>query len=73
MPITAIAENHGGDATLAAKNALLGMIEYIVGEHGYTRQRAYATCSVAVDLKVLELVDVPNFIVTAFLPLEIFV
>jgi len=28
---------------------------------------------VAVDLKVSELVDVPNFIVTAFLPLEIFV
>ncbi|NBP77535.1 MAG: hypothetical protein EBU62_08585, partial [Proteobacteria bacterium] len=55
------------------KNALLGMIEYIVREHGYTRQQAYAICSVAVDLKVSELVDVPNFIVTAFLPLEIFV
>ena len=73
MPITADDENHGGDATLAAKNALLGMIEYIVREHGYTRQQAYAICSVAVDLKVSELVDVPNFIVTAFLPLEIFV
>ncbi len=73
MPITADGVNHFGDATMAAKNALLGMIEYIVREHGYTRQQAYAICSVAVDLKVSELVDVPNFIVTAFLPLEIFV
>jgi acetamidase/formamidase len=27
---------------------------------------------VAVDLKVSELVDVPNFVVSAFLPLDIF-
>jgi formamidase len=73
MPLDADGTNHDRDATLAAKNALLGMIEYIVREHGYTRQQAYAICSVAVDLKVSELVDVPNFIVTAFLPLEIFV
>lgn len=73
MPIDHDGENHDRDATLAAKNALLGMIDYIVREHGYTRQQAYAICSVAVDLKVSELVDVPNFIVTAFLPLDIFV
>jgi formamidase len=28
---------------------------------------------VAVDLKVSEVVDVPNFVVSAFLPLDIFV
>ena len=33
---------------------------------------ANRTCSVAVDLKVSELVDVPNFVVSAFLPLDIF-
>jgi acetamidase/formamidase len=44
-----------------------------LGEHGgWTRQQAYAICSVAVDLKVSELVDVPNFVVSAFLPLDIF-
>ena len=60
------------DATLAAKNALLNMIEHLVDERGYTDQQAYAICSVAVDLKLSELVDVPNFVVSAFLPLDIF-
>lgn len=61
------------DATLAARNALLNMIDYLVGERGYSRQQAYAICSVAVDLKISELVDVPNMVVSAFLPLDIFV
>ena len=32
----------------------------------------YAICSVSVDLKLSELVDVPNMVVSAFLPLDIF-
>lgn len=63
---------HSEDATLAARNALLNMIDYLVDERGYTAQQAYAICSVAVDLKLSELVDVPNFVVSAFLPLDIF-
>ncbi len=65
--------NHSEDATLAARNALLNMIDYLVAERGFTRPQAYAICSVAVDLKISELVDVPNFVVSAFLPLDIFV
>ena len=65
--------NFSEDATLAARNALLNMIDYLVAERGFTRQQAYAICSVAVDLKISELVDVPNFVVSAFLPLDIFV
>jgi formamidase len=60
------------EATLAARNALLAMIDYLVDERGYTRQQAYAICSVAVDLKISELVDVPNIVVSAVLPLDIF-
>jgi formamidase len=60
------------DATLAARNALLAMIAHLQ-ERGFTRQQAYALCSVAVDLRVSEVVDVPNFVVTAFLPLDIFI
>jgi len=60
------------DATLSARNALLAMIDHLQ-ERGYNRQQAYAICSVAVDLKVSELVDVPNVVVSAFLPLDIFV
>jgi formamidase len=49
------------------------MIDYLGYERGFSRQQAYALCSVAVDLKLSELVDVPNFVVSAFLPLDIFV
>jgi formamidase len=63
--------NEPEDVTVAARNALLNMIDHLGAEYGYTRQQAYTICSVAVDLKVSELVDVPNFVVSAFLPLEI--
>ena len=60
------------DTTLAARNALLYMIEHLVSERGYSEQQAYAICSVAVDLRISEMADVPNFVVSAFLPLDIF-
>ena len=60
------------DATLAARNALLNMID-LLAERGWSRQQAYAICSVAVDLRVSQLVDVPSFLVSAFLPEDIFV
>jgi formamidase len=58
--------------SLAARNALLNMIDYL-DERGWTPQQAYAICSVAVDLKISQLVDVPNMLVSAFLPEDIFV
>ncbi len=71
MSIRADGTNESEDTTLSAKNALLSMIDLLV-ERGWSRQQAYAICSVAVDLKLSELVDVPNMIVSAFLPLDIF-
>lgn len=65
--------NYSEDLTIAARNALLNMIDYLVDQRNYTAQQAYAICSVAVDLKVSQMVDVPNFVVSAFLPLDIFV
>ena len=73
ISLTKEGENRSEDATLAARNALLNMIDYLGHERGFSRQQAYALCSVAVDLKISELVDVPNFVVSAFLPLDIFV
>jgi formamidase len=64
--------NYSEDLTIAARNALLNMIDYLVDQRGFTAQQAYAICSVAVDLKVSQMVDVPNFVVSAFLPLDIF-
>jgi formamidase len=48
------------------------MIEHLVHEIGYTRQQAYALCSVAVNLQVGEVVDSPNYVATATVPLDIF-
>jgi formamidase len=67
-PLTNLSE----DLTLAARNALLQMIDYIVRQHKLTPEQAYVLASVAVDLRVSQVVDVPNFIVSAFLPLEVF-
>jgi formamidase len=64
-------DNESEDASLAARNALLNMIDYL-GTRGFDRQQAYAICSCAVDLRISQTVDVPNFLVTALLPLDIF-
>jgi formamidase len=61
------------DLTVAARRALRNMIDYLVMEYGYSRQQAYAISSVAVDLNVAELVNSPNYVVTASVPLDIFV
>lgn len=70
IPVTPEGENRAVDLTLAARNALLAMID-LLGERGFSRQQAYALCSVAVDLKVSQVVDVPNVLVSAFLPLDV--
>jgi formamidase len=63
--------NESEDITLAARNALLNMIDHLE-TRGFTRQQAYALCSVAVDLRISQTVDVPNLLVSALLPLDIF-
>ena len=65
--------NLSKDVNLAAQNALVSMIDYIVAEYGYDRTQAYMIASVAVDIRIGQLVDVPNVGATAILPLDIFV
>ena len=64
--------NLSKDVNLAAQNALVAMIDYIVDEYGYDRTQAYMIASVAVDIRIGQLVDVPNVGATAILPLDIF-
>lgn len=71
IPITSDGANRGEDITLAAKNALLNMIDHL-SERGWSPQQAYAICSVAVDLRISQVVDLPNVLVSAFLPEDIF-
>ena len=70
MPI-ADGKNESGNVTLATRQALLNMVNLLM-DRGYSREQAYVICSVAVDFKVSEVVDLPNVCVSAFLPLDIF-
>jgi formamidase len=65
-------ENLSEDLTLAARAALIDMIDWLEREHGLTREQAYILCSVAVDLVVGQVVDVPNYTVSAIIDLEVF-
>jgi len=71
MPVDADGSNDGGNITLAARNAVIQMID-LLQERGWTREQAYIICSVAVDLKISNVVDVPNVVVSAVLPEAIF-
>jgi acetamidase/formamidase len=62
----------GPDLMTAARDAVRRMIEYPGREHGLAAVDAYMLCSVAGDLKISEIVDVPNFIVTMYFPLSVF-
>ena len=63
---------HGPDLHECARQAVRHMIDHLVRERGLSREEAYIVCSVAVDLKVSEIVDAPNWIISAFLPEMIF-
>ena len=60
------------DLMVAARDAVRRMIDWLGREHDLEPLRAYLLCSVAVDLRISEIVDVPNFVVTAYCPLGIF-
>jgi acetamidase/formamidase len=62
----------GPDLMTAARDALRRMIEWMGREHGLEPMQAYLLCSVTIDLRISEIVDVPNFVVTAHCPLSIF-
>ena len=63
---------HGPDLFASAQRAVLHMIDHLVRERGFSREEAYVICSVAADLKISEIVDAPNWIVSAFIPESIF-
>jgi formamidase len=71
MPINAKGEIESENLTLAARNALLNMI-MLLQERGFSREQAYVICSVAVDLRISNVVDVPNYVVSALVPEAIF-
>ena len=62
----------GPDLMEAARNAIRHMIDHLQRTYGLSRTDAYMLCSVAVDLKICEIVDAPHWLISAFLPQSIF-
>jgi acetamidase/formamidase len=62
----------GPDLMEAAKAALLGMIELLAKRHGMSEVDAYLLCSVAGDLRISEIVDIPNWVVSFYFPRCVF-
>ena len=69
---TGIPVEVGMDLNVAAREALLEMIDHLERTYGFARPAAYALCSAAVDLRISEVVDVPYPLVSALLPLDLF-
>jgi acetamidase/formamidase len=63
---------HGEDLYLNSQNAVRYMIEWLQANRGLSRSQAYCLCSAAADLKISEIVDAPNWIVSCYLPLSVF-
>ncbi|MFB6155261.1 MAG: acetamidase/formamidase family protein [Haloferacaceae archaeon] len=60
------------DLMEATKLAVRHMIEHLHDARDLSRGEAYILCSAAVDLKISEVVDAPNWTVTAYVPQSIF-
>jgi acetamidase/formamidase len=56
----------------ATKDAVRGAIDRLVDRRGLSREEAYVLCSVAGDLKINEVVDEPNWVVSCYLAESLF-
>ncbi|MEA2781710.1 MAG: hypothetical protein QOK29_3254 [Rhodospirillaceae bacterium] len=62
----------GPDLMEATKNAVRGMIELLGKQHGMSAENAYMLCSVCADMRISEVVDQPNWVVSCYLPRLVF-
>jgi acetamidase/formamidase len=62
----------GPDLFAGAQDAVRGMIGHLTSMRGMTPEDAYLLCSLAVDLRISEIVDAGQYIVSALLPEAIF-
>jgi acetamidase/formamidase len=62
----------GPDLMQAAKAAVRGMIDLLSKRHNMNPVDAYMLCSVCGDLRISEIVDVPNWVVSFYFPRVVF-
>lgn len=60
------------DLMTAAKDSVRGMIERLGKLHGLSPENAYMLCSVCADLRISEIVDRPNWVVSCYFPRLVF-
>ena len=62
----------GPDLYAAAQDAVRAMIDHLAREYGLSREDAYVLSSLCVDLRISEVVDAGQYVVSALLPLAVF-
>jgi acetamidase/formamidase len=62
----------GPDLMAGARDAVMGMVDLLTAKHGLKPVEAYMLCSVCADLRVSEVVDMPNWVVSLYFPRIVF-
>ena len=62
----------GPDLMGAAKDAVRGMIDLLGKQQGLSAENAYMLCSVCAEMRISEIVDRPNWVVSCYLPRVVF-
>ena len=63
----------GEDLFISSREAVMRMIDYLVQNFKIKDTEAYMLCSVAGNLKISEIVDMPNWVVSFQIPKSIFI
>ncbi|EIM84712.1 acetamidase/formamidase [Stereum hirsutum FP-91666 SS1] len=61
------------DIKEATRAATRNMVQFLCAEKELTREEAYMLCSVAGDLRMHEVVDMPNYVIGMMMPMSVFV
>jgi acetamidase/formamidase len=62
----------GPDLFVGAQEAVRAMVDHLASDYGLSPEDAYLLCSLCVDLRISEIVDAGQYVVSALLPLRIF-
>ena len=62
----------GPDLMAGARDAVMGMVDLLSAKHGLKPVEAYMLCSVCADLRISEVVDMPNWVVSLYFPRIVF-
>jgi acetamidase/formamidase len=62
----------GPDLYAAAQDAVRAMVSHLIEEYDLSPEDAYVLSSLCVDLRISEVVDAGQYVVSALLPLAVF-